>query len=182
MDRKWEEWEEDYMERKYLYQPVEKTMKHLNRTKASVLHKASRMHLNHNVDRLNATNLANCLGIDISVVIRWVTRCGLPCKTIKYNSSNRYIIDVKDFWKWAEKNKHLIIWKKYQRLSLPPEPSWLEDEIKKPQRYNNNKKYTEEEKLRIKSMLRKGYSAEEIAEQMNRTLSGIRCLCKRIYL
>lgn len=72
MRREWTEWEEKYMERKYLRQPVKVTAERLNRTVVSVKRKAAKMHLNHNIDCLSAKEVSRCFNCDISVILRWI--------------------------------------------------------------------------------------------------------------
>lgn len=71
MRREWTEWEMQYLEKKYLKQPISVTAKRLGRSVESVKQKASRMGLNRYMDILSAKPLARCFGVDISVVIRW---------------------------------------------------------------------------------------------------------------
>lgn len=181
MRREWTKQEELYMEKKYTKQPIEKTAKILNRSIFSVKRKANRLQLNHYADYFNAKTIARCFNSDVSVVIRWIQKFTLPCKKVICPNQTRYLIDPNDFWKWAEENKNIINWSKYEKLSICPEPSWLDDVVKSSINTRHRSKYTQDEILRVKSMLYKGMSYSEIAEQMGRTYYGISHLCRRIY-
>ena len=182
MRREWTKQEESYMEKKYLKQPVEETAYRLNRSISSVEHKASRMKLNHYTDGLNARTVANCFGVDTRVVIRWINKFELPCRKVECSNQTRYIIENDEFWKWAEQHKEIINWSKYERMSLFPEPKWLYDTIKNYKTVKTRQKYTEYEIVRIKSMLHKGLSYREIANQLGRSYYGISDFCRKIYL
>lgn len=181
MRKEWTNEEEIYMERRYLYQPVEKTANKLCRSINSVKRKASKMGLNHYADNLNAKTIARCFSVDVSVIIRWINKFDLPCRKIECKNQTRYIIDVDKFWKWAETNKEIINWRKYERRMLFPEPKWLDEAIKNCMCVNSRKKYTEHEIAEVKNLLHKGLSYKEIANQLNRNYYGISHLCRKIY-
>lgn len=181
MRKEWTEYEEMYMQRRFLYQPVKTTAMKLNRTEASIKHKARDMGLSHYNDAFNAKSIAKCFNSDVSVVIRWIKKFNLPCKKVDCGSQTRYVIDEKDFWKWAENNKGIINWGKYTRLSICPEPEWLQDEIKNYKTKRHRERYTEHEIILIKNLLHRGLSYKEIANQMERSYEGIKHMCASIY-
>lgn len=182
--REWTKDEETYMYRRYLNQSVETTAKFLNRSVSSVKHKASKMGLNHYYgERISAKTLAKCFHSDISVIVRWIDKYDLPCKKVKLKNQTRYLIDAAEFWKWAENHQDVINWKKYERETLFPEPSWVNYEWKKdngkPERHGN--KITDFEKLSIKNMLRKGMSNKEIAKEIHRTYEATKHITKTVF-
>lgn len=182
--KEWTKDEETYMYRRYLYQSVETTAKFLNRSVSSVKHKASKMGLNHYYgERISAKTLAKCFHSDIRVILRWIDKFDLPCKKVELDNQTRYSIDPVEFWKWAEKHKEIINWKKYERETLFPEPSWINYEWKKdndkPERHGN--KITDFEKLSIKNMLRKGMSNKEIAKEIHRTYEATKHITKTVF-
>lgn len=181
MRKSWSKEEELYMERRYIRQPVERTAKFLNRTIPSVKRKAAKMQLNHYTDYFGAKTIANCFDCDVSVVIRWIQKLHLPCKIVSCSTQTRYLIDPEEFWIWAEKNRNKINWSKYKKMSICPEPKWLNEEIEKYSVGNHRRKYTSEDIIRVKNMLHKGMTYSEIASQMGRTYYGISHLCREIY-
>ena len=156
MRREWKEQEVKYLEKKYVGQPVERTAERLNRSIASVKRKAARMNLNHYTDYLSAKVVARCFGVDISVVIRWINKFGMPCEKRAFGSQTRYFIDIDKFWEWAEKNKNIINWAKYETKSLLPEPVWLRETIRNYSTPNIRKKYTDDDIVKIRVLLTKG--------------------------
>lgn len=181
MRTEWTKQEERYMERYYLCYPVEKIAKKLGRSVVSVKHKAARMGLNHYTDSLNAKAVARCFNSDVSVVIRWIEKFDLPCRKIKCKTQTRYVIDTEKFWKWAENNKGIINWGKYELMSMCPEPRWLEEEIQNYTTTKSRKKFTQQEIVEIKNLLHRGLNYKEIATQMGRSYYSINHLCRTIY-
>ena len=181
MRREWTEWEVKYLEKKYVGQPVERTAKKLNRTINSVKRKAAKMNLNHYTDSLSAKVVARCFGVDISVVIRWINKFHMPCKKVVCGNQTRYLIEGEIFWKWAENNKNIINWGKYERQSLLPEPDWLRETIRNYNTPNTREKYTDDDIVKIRVLLGKGLSYAEIAKETGRTYYGIDHLCGSIY-
>ena len=98
MRRMWTEAEEKYMERYYLFQPVQKTAKKLDRTVSAVYKKAHLMKLVRYDDALNVKMLAECFHYKRKTVIGWIQKYNLPCKKSKYwragailNSNKRFL-------------------------------------------------------------------------------------------
>ena len=181
MRREWTDWEVKYLEKKYVGQSVERTAERLNRSIASVKRKAARMNLNHYTDYLSAKVVARCFGSDVSVVIRWIDKFGMPCEKRSFGSQTRYFIDTDKFWKWAENNKNIINWSKYEIQSLLPEPDWLRETIRNYSTPNTREKYTDDDIVKIRVLLSKGLSYSEIARETGRTYYGINHLCGSIY-
>ena len=178
---KWGKEEENYLERRYLLQPVEKTAKKLNRTTESVKHKAARMGLNHYTNSFNAKTISNCFNIDMRVVKRWVEKFDLPCKKVICSNQTRYLIEAETFWEWAKTHKDIINWTKYNSKSICPEPPWLKDELANYSTPRSRARYTQQEIITIKNMLHRGLSYREIAEEMGRSYHAINHLCRKIY-
>lgn len=163
---------------------METTAKKLNRSIPSVKGKARKLGLNNYYgERISAKTLAKCFHSDIRVILRWIDKFDLPCKKVELDNQTRYSIDPVEFWKWAENHKDIINWKKYERETLFPEPSWINYEWKKdngkPERHRN--RITDLEKAAIKGMMRKGMGNKEIAKEINRTYYATVHITSEIY-
>lgn len=181
MRREWTEWEVKYLEKKYVGQPVERTARKLNRSINSVKRKAAKLDLNHYTNFLSAKVVAKCFNVDTKVVIRWIDKFDLPCKKVVCSNQTRYLIEGSKFWKWAENNKDIINWSKYERMSILPEPKWLKEVIRNYDAPKTRDKYTDDEIIKIRVLLSKGMSYAEIAKETGRTYCGINHLCRNIY-
>lgn len=181
MRREWTEQEIIYLNRRYLKQPVSRTAAFLNRTESSVKRKASRIGLNHYADNLTAKSIARCFHTDVSVVIRWINKLGLPAYCINCTTETRFIIEADKFWKWAEDHKDKINWAGYELKSILPEPEWVNEIVRAYPKKRSRKKITEHEKNQIRNMLRKGMSYKEISEQIGRSYYSVNHICRTIY-
>lgn len=181
MRRTWTKKEEQYMCSKYLIQPIEITAKRLKRSVVSVKRKATKLGLNHYLDNLGAKSIARCFGCDVSVVIRWIDKYSLPANEIIYSDKTRYDIDTKQFWEWAQKNKELINWARYELGSLAPEPEWVRGEKNAFQNHNSRKRFSEQEKSYIRYLLLQGKSYKEISAMVGRSYNSINHLCRTIH-
>lgn len=173
MRREWTEWEMQYLEKKYLKQPISVTAKRLGRSVESVKQKASRMGLNRYMDILSAKPLARCFGVDISVVIRWIEKYSMPCRITKDSLRRYFEIDLEQFWGWAEEHKELIDWSRYKHNSLPLEPVWVRNLQFANHTPNSRKRWTKTEEQLMKNMLRRNKTYYEIAEQLGRSYHSV---------
>ena len=181
MSRKWTEYEEQYMNKHYLYQSTKRTAEFLNRSIYSVKRKATQLGLNaYCNDRLNAKTIAKCFGVDITAVLRWIQKLNLPAKEINIETQTRYLIDAEDFWKWAEQNKSEINWSRYELCSILPEPSWVEVDKAKYKTKRHRKRFTANEIVLVKHMIHRGMTSKEIAVEMGRTNESIKHLFRKL--
>ena len=96
-------------------------------------------------------------------------------------TQTRYLIDSEDFWKWAEKYKDKINWTNFQENSIVPQPEWVREQKLNHKIRNHRKKFTEQDRILMMGMLRKGMSYRQIAETMERTYDSINHYCRTIY-
>ena len=52
-------------------------------------------------------------------------REGLPVKTHKVKTKSFRVIDIDEFWKWAEDHKEFLDFSKFEEYSLGKEPDWV---------------------------------------------------------
>lgn len=181
MNKRWEKCEEEYLLKKYLSQPVEITAKRLQRTESAVKHKAVKLGLRYRLDMLGTKAMARCFHANVSVIMRWIQKFGLPVKKIKCCGGNRYDIDIVEFWKWAYLHRDIIKWSGYELGSLPPEPEWVRMEKANYKQVNHRKRFTEDEKRKIRFLFSKGLNYRDVADEMGRSYYSINHLAKTIY-
>jgi len=176
----WTKEEEEFLFNNYGEIPVYKIEKKLGRK--NIERKLDKEKLGYCTEYqglLTAYRLAKLLNVDTHTVLNWVYNKGLPHKKKIMRYTREYIIiDVPDFWDWAEQNKHLVPFHKIKPDTLIPEPNWVEKERKKkylstPQRQRKAWSIEEESQLRyLKYQLQ--LSNQEIAKRMHRTTTSIR--------
>ena len=180
MSKRWTQREEEYLLKKYSRQPTEVTAMRLNRSVNSVRSKAQRMGVGFFNEDIFATTIAKCFHTHLRVVSLWISKYDLPYKKANENVGQKYIIDVDDFWKWADKHRNLINWSKYETKSLLPEPDWVEGEIRAYKTPNTRKKFSKKEIATIRRMIIKdGLPYKEIAERVGRTVDSINSFARR---
>jgi len=111
---------------------IETLCKKLGRTKYGVRDMAVRVlklgPSTMNQGMFTGRQLANSLGVCNDTVSIWLKKCGLNHKLkITYNSLKVYQIDIKDFWKWAEKNQQRFDSCRFEKGYLGAEPEWMKE-------------------------------------------------------
>ena len=53
-------------------------------------------------------------------------REGLPVKWHIVKNNRFRVIDIDDFWKWAEKNKSILDFSRFEKYGLGAEPEWVD--------------------------------------------------------
>lgn len=161
--------------------------KNLNRTLKAVVGRAENLGISHTKfesGKLTANELANALQVDSHAVYRWVKRDGLKAiYKVTRKEAKFYLIDVKDFWKWAESNKEKLNFFRIDPLALLPEPDWVGEERKKdfhsiPK--NARVKWRQADDEWLISLLKGNYSMQEISVHMNRTEKAVRRRISRL--
>ena len=178
--RQWTENEVAYLEKYYERRGVDYIAKRLNRTSQSIKRKAQSLGYNaYLCEDLYVRTMAKCFQSDSLVVNRWI-RLGLPYRLVQRGQSSCKLISVKDFWKWAEKNKNIIPWNKYERYSILPEPKWLNEAIKASFALKNNRKpITYAERQKVVYLKKSGKKINEIAIALNRTPDSIKHILRQ---
>ena len=169
--KKWTEQEISYIDKFYEKRGVPYLAKKLKRTEASVKHKAQS--LGHNAyapEDLYTRTLAKCFHCDSRVIIRWMDKYGLKYYSVQRGKASCKLIEVKEFWKWAENHKDLIPWNKYEPLSVLPEPSWLKDVLKNYDKKRQRNRITPIEVAFVVNYKKKGYTYKEIAAKLERSV------------
>lgn len=180
MPRLWTEQEDEYLMGRYTIQPIETTAKKLNRSIVAVKKRAGLLGISKYHDNTYAGTIAKCFHVSMSVIHRWASQYGMPYYREKAGKGYRYRIDVVKFWKWAEVNKDLIDWKRYETKSLPPEPKWVKVILLNYQSTNKRKRITKTEKDKIKLLIAKGVFYKDIALMLGRTTDSIKHIASRM--
>lgn len=180
-NRTWSEDELSFIQDKWGTVSIPGIAESLGRTVDAVKVKAVKMGLGrhlHSGSEITLNALFNALGKGKSyswLSNRWV-RCGLPIKYKKSLNRKYRVIDIDKFWKWAEKNKDIIDFSKFEKGMLGAEPEWVSVKRAADIKAAKFKKtpWTKEEDEQLKALLstfRYGY--KEISEILRRTDGAI---------
>lgn len=90
------------------------------------------------------------------------------------------MIDIEDFWKWAEKNKSLLDFSRFDKYTLGAEPDWVDEkrkaDFKKLQLHGqHNAAWTKAEDDRLRYLLEKNrYTYSELAQELRHSEGAIK--------
>ncbi|NSL51826.1 DNA-binding protein [Calidifontibacillus erzurumensis] len=161
--------------------------KRINRSYDAVVMKLNRLGLSNTREQTGLVTLgelAKHLKVDRNIVKGWVDRHGLPCTKKKTrNTKTFYLVDILDFWKWAEENKEKVQFSNIEPNTLLPEPDWVEKERQKDYQMNKRRVYkgwtTVEDQLLL-TLREKGLTYKEIGKRLNRSAISVGNRHKRI--
>lgn len=176
----WTEEEDEYVLAKYGMKSLDSIAAHVKRTPLAVERRLSRLGVygaKENTGYMTVPQLAYALHVDDHTVYRWMENNSLPFKkgTAKVREHN--LIDVLEFWKWAEQNRDLINFFKIPKNSLIPEPEWVNqqrkvDYLRRPHKENQN--WTGEDDAYLWLLFYgDGRTQKEIGEIMGRTETAV---------
>lgn len=179
-NRRWTQDEVDYLITTVGVKSIGRMASELKRTNQSVLLKLTRLGIGdtwNQIPDISLNDLQSAFNISIHSVQRWKNELGLPVlkKATRYKR-RFYVIKPKDFWKWAKDNQSLIDFRKYESLSIPEEPDWLKEAIRKdydsiPDRHG--KLWTHVEEISLLSLLKSNLSYREIGIKLKRSTRSI---------
>lgn len=182
--KKWTEEELNYLQDKWGVMTLEGIAKKLKRTEVAVKLKAQRIGLGDPRTHLNGitmSELSKALNIHYGIVRNWRDKYGLPVRQVRLVKKPVWVISYDDFWKWAEKNKHMIDFSRVERLALGPEPKWVAEKRKadeltklhKPQPHNTP--WSDDDIAKLKWMLKQfRYTYPEISKELGRSHGAIK--------
>lgn len=173
--KEWTEEEEDYMERFYGKRGNDFIAKKFNRSVCSIRRKAQSMGLNAYIgEELYVKQVSYCFNCDSRVINRWIDKFNLPYREYIRGTSRCRMINVKSFWKWAENNKNIVPWNKYERYSLLPEPEWVKNVLSTSVDIKHRNPISSYEKSFVIRSRQKGVSFKDIAEELGRTVDSVK--------
>lgn len=183
--RTWTQEEKDYLQDKWGTISVNAIAKNLDRTVAAIQNKKTRLGLGaflDNNERITFNALMKALGITAGSgykQISWVQNRGLPLYRLKRGKQTFKMVDIEEFWKWAEKNQSFLDFSNFERYALGAEPEWVEPkrarDIAKVRDWKPNKvKWTKQEDDYLLLLLKQHkYGQTEIAERLHRTCGAV---------
>ena len=110
---------------------------------------------------------------------RWI-KAGLPYKEKRVDNCKFRVINIDDFWEWAEQHKDLMDFSLFERYSLGAEPAWVD--VKRKADHDNrvktqphNKQWSPSDDLTLKRMIaRGGCTWTQVASEVHRSEGACR--------
>jgi len=183
LKRTWLDFEVEYLEKWWGNSPISKITKRLKRTESSVIQKAFRLGLGDsrlNGDGMSVNQFSKATGIcSYTIIERWIKKFGFPVKVIKMGRFPTRIINLKTFWKWAEDNKSVINFAKWEKGALGAEPEWVDEKRRadsmNPSKTNYNRKWTKhDDALLIQKTKSCKYTYADLSHDFCRTEQAIK--------
>ncbi len=182
--KRWKQEELNYLMDSWGTLSIETIANKLGRTKGAVQQKASKEGLGPFLEAGDYISLnilyralrGNPIGTGGYTINQW-TEKGLPVMTKKVKGSSFKVINLDEFWKWAEKNRTIIDFSQLEENVLGKEPEWLKDQRIADKKMATFKRtpWTEAEDQRLINLLREfRWTYREISEKLNRTEGAIK--------
>lgn len=179
--KNWTPEEVAYLEESWGMTSIPTIANKLGRSVEAVTLKAYRLGLGrhiHSGTRITLVQLCKALGnknFYNNARTRWIP-LGLPVRYQRVIDSKFAMIDIDDFWEWAEKNKDIIDFSHMEAGALGREPAW----VKEARRARATEKlktspWTKDEDNKLRRMLKTGrYSYNDLSAALMRTEGAIK--------
>ena len=121
-----------------------------------------------NMDDITFDDLCQALGVGWSAAYKsYVTHRGLKVRRKKISeTAYRILVNIDDFWKWAEKNQDVLHFERLEENLLGKEPQWAKDKRKRDVENPYIHNWTPEKESRLAAMLRQyKYTWQELEEE-----------------
>ena len=188
MRRNWSTEEIEFLEESWGVMSVPAICKNLGRSKYSILNKVQRLGLGSHTDAgelITFNKLIKALGFNSSYTLlkEKYTASGLKIIYKTINTKKIAKVNINEFWKWAQKNKGILNFSKFEKGALGAEPNWVEEKRKSdklnPTKQDHNRPWTKEDDNRLISKTKScRYTYKDLSRELGRTESAIK---RRLY-
>lgn len=177
----WTEEEVQYLKDRWGETSIPAMAKRLGRSVSAVKLKAGRMGLKRHIHsgvRITLCQFCEAIGKKNSyswIKDRWV-RLGLPVHYQKSITKRFAMIDIDEFWEWAESHKDIVDFDAFPEGTFGKEPEWVREArhaswIRK----MNRNPWTKAEDRRLEQLLAQyKYTYGDLCREMNRTEGAIK--------
>lgn len=185
---KWTKEEEQYLQDNWGMFSVKTLAKNLGRSENAInvrKHKLGLGSFLENGDYITFNQLKTAIGIGGGagyMNISWIKNRDFPIHTKRVHNCSFKVVYLDEWWKWAEQNKDLLDFSKFEENMLGEEPDWVK--IKRKHDVEKNQKYictpwTKAEDSRLIHLVQKQkYTYAELSTMLRRTNGAIqRRLC-----
>lgn len=189
LNRNWTKQEEEYLAENWGTLSVGTIAKNLNRSENAVVVRKCRLGLGsflESGDYITWNQLQIALfGNNTSSgykKISWVRNRGFPIHTKRVNNNSFKVVYLDEWWEWAEKNRDLLDFSKFEENLLGEEPQWVKEkrkhDVEKAHKYIITPwTKTEDDKLMF-LVVKQKYTYDDLSKILRRTNGAIqRRLC-----
>lgn len=182
--KNWTEAEEQQLQNEWGMYSADTIAKHLGRSRDSIIVKVARLGLGAHLENsamISFNVLIKELGYagGYNEILRKFEKAGLTIHMQRVKNCSFRMVDIDEFWEFAEQNKQLIDFSRLEENTFGAEPAWVkvkraEDFKRKTMVKPHNAKWTEEEDKLLISLLRSyRYTYPELSERLRRSEGAI---------
>lgn len=182
--KNWTQAELDLLAEEWGVKSIPTIAQNLGRSENAVMIKAGRLGLGAHLESselISFNVLMQTLGTvgGYSERLRKYKAAGLKIHTKKVRHNSFRMVDIGEFWKFAEKNRHMVDFSRLEENALGAEPAWVKvkrsEDFKRAQAVKpHNAKWTETEDKLLRTLLRTyKYTYPEIAARLQRSEGAI---------
>jgi biotin operon repressor len=185
--RNWTKGELDRLAEEWGQYSIPTLAKRLNRSEDAIKIRAQRMGLGAHIaasELISLNVLMQELGLsrggsNYTWSFQKLKEAGLKIHTQRVQNNSFRMVDIEEFWEFAEKNRHLFDFSRLEENALGAEPSWVK--VKRAEDYRrtflvkpHNHKWTDAEDKELLRLLRAyRYTYPEIAAKLRRSEGAI---------
>ncbi len=184
LGKNWTKSEEQQLSEEWGMYSVDTIAKHLGRSRNAILVKVARLGLGAHLDNsamISFNVLLKGLGYSGGYENRLKSfeAAGLKIHMQRVKNCSFRMVNLEEFWEFAEKNKHLIDFSRFEENTFGIEPPWVktkrsEDFKRRRAVKPHNEKWTEAEDRELLRLLRTyRYTYPEIADRLRRSEGAI---------
>lgn len=171
----WQKHEIDYISMKVGHVSYDYMARKLGRSKNAIELKLKRLGMGNTKEQtglITALELSKLIGVDHKTVRRWIEKKGLKASRRKTRGLQAFLmVSPEDWWKWADKHRHMIDFSRIEPGTILPEPDWVADARK--EKKILQKRWSEKETQQLKAYIKAGMTHEKICERLGRKRSSI---------
>lgn len=186
--RNWTKEEDKYLLEKWGSVSIKSMAKKLNRSENAIVNRKNRLGLGAFLEHgeyftWNQLHIALGIGTaDKYKLISWVENRGFPLHTQRVNKNIYKVVYLDEWWEWAERNKDLLDFSKFEENMLGEEPEWAKvkrkHDVEKKQKYISTPWTKAEDSRLIHLVQKQQYTYSELSIILRRTNGAIqRRLC-----
>lgn len=184
MAKPWTQEQIEYLESKWGVVTTTYLANKLGKSVNAVNLKANRLGLGDNLhsgEEITVNQLFKALGISgsLSWYLKRFEKAKFPYRHKKIIQKKYRVINIEKFWKWAEDNKQLLNFARFEKGSLGKEPDWVA--IKRtadkmhPSKENWNRPWSNRDELRLIELTKSNrYTYKDLAATFKRTEAAIK--------
>lgn len=183
LGKNWTKKEEEYLAENWGTLSVPTIAKNLGRSENAIVVRKCKLGLGaflDNGDYVTWNQLMGAIGygtVDNYKMTSWVKNRDFPLHTKRVNNNTFKVVHLKEWWIWAEKNKDLLDFSRFEANSLGEEPAWVKN--KRSHDYEKNRKYiktpwtqAEDDNLR-RLVAKQKYTYDDLSKMLRRTNGAI---------